>query len=164
MGGMLRKKAYKIQNRLKMRINDIIDNSVSFHSTIDTIIDNMCKMVWEDKDLKRCPEWVRSYLRGYYEAKWNEMWNKHFTWLLFLDGRLLTHNEVDDQTEKEKVNGFSYINGVKVLTCDPNYKSPWSRIDGDKSRHVWKGKNGEPLRDKPIDQKWRESHDCTSES
>ncbi len=148
MSGISADRAYKIRSRLKSRLADIISSGVSFHSTIDTITDNVRKMVWEDKDLKRCPERVRSYLRGYYDAKWDEMWNKHFVWLLWCDGQLMTNKEVDALTDKERREGAN--------PRDPNYKSPWSRIDSDKSRHVWKGKDGEPLRDKPIDQKWRE--------
>lgn len=42
--------------------------------------------------------------------------------------------------------------GLGIRSVD--YKSPWSRIDGDLSRHVWKDAQGNPMLHKPYDRKF----------
>lgn len=143
--GISGNRAYKLKSRLVSRIADIYANAVHFKLTHDEISQKV-REIMNDVDYKRLPTHAKEYIQGYWQAKRDEVYRYHITWVLSLDGNLLTSKEVDSITMLEKS-----LN----LSVSPDYKSPWSRINGDLSRHVWKDANGAPLRDKSFDVRFR---------
>jgi hypothetical protein len=154
--GISSARAYRIQSQALNKLGDIYGRAVHFKLTHDEISDEVCKVLsWVES--KKCPYHVRAFLLGYWQARRDEMYRHHITWLLGLDGELLTSKEVDARTEEEKRLGYASPD-TNWDHC--NYRSPWSRIDGDKSRHVWMDKpGGVPLRDKPFDLRFKEVKD-----
>ncbi len=111
------------------------------------------------------PAYVRGYLQAIVDTKRDEIYQRDMVWLLSCDGELLTSKEVDEKTRlewKEQERKFSFREGAPEREWMPaDYKSPWSRINSDLSRHCWMSypnpRTGERtiLRDKPYDAKFR---------
>lgn len=145
--GIKIKTAISIQHRFKQIIRSIFAEGARSYSTLDDMLDQVSSRVYNTEEFKHCPNWVSTYLQGYKESKVDEVVDNS-VWLMMCDGELRTKNEIDalTKTESESLNN----------QYNKNYKSPWSRVNGDKSRHCWiDRKTGQPLRDKPIDRKWK---------
>jgi hypothetical protein len=142
--GMTRARAYKLQSKLKLRLLDIFSSARSFCSTSEEISERTRKVLEENPKM---PAYVRGYLQAIVDTKRDEIFQRDLVWLLSCDGELLTSKEVDALGEKEGSRN--------------TYKSPWSRINSDLSRHCWMSypdpRTGERtiLRDKPYDAKFR---------
>jgi hypothetical protein len=144
--GIKVKIAVSIQHRFRSIIRGIFLEGARHHSTLDDMLDQVASKVYNEEEWKRSPAWVKAFLQGYLESKKDEVVD-NAVWMMSLDGQLLTKEEIDAQTktESESLNP----------TMNTRYRSPWSRVDGNKGRHVWRDiKTGQPLRDKPIDKKW----------
>lgn len=137
-------RALRIQTKAREKISYFLLNARTFYYTWEWITAQMTELM-SSPDLQKAPVRVRSYLRGWYEARRDSLY-QHTTWMLWCDGRLMTSKEVDQLTAKEKLEGQDK---------SPTYVSPWQRIQSDKSRHVWLDTHGQPLPDKPIDARWR---------
>jgi hypothetical protein len=140
-------RAYRIQEKMVARIADIYSNAKHFHQTHDTILENMSSKVWNDPELKKAPAYVRGYLMGYLKAISESLWNNNLVWVLSCDGKLITSKEVDLLTAEEK-------RFPPIRYKGEEYRSPWSRINSDLSRHVWKSASGNPILDKPFNAKF----------
>lgn len=140
--GMTHARAYKLQSKLRLRLLDIFSSARSFCSTSEEISERTRKVFEENPKM---PAYVRGYLQAIVDTKRDEIYQRDMVWLLSVDGNLLTSKEVDALGEKE----------------GSPYKSPWSRINSDLSRHCWMSdpdpRTGERtiLRDKPYDAKFR---------
>ena len=77
----------------------------------------------------------------------DNLYRDHLLWVLSVDGKLMTSEEVDQKTIEEK--------GTK-MSEEEFYRSPWSRINGDLCRHVWTYKDGQPMYDKPFDRRFKD--------
>jgi hypothetical protein len=179
--GISSKRARSIQCQLVERIANIYSSARIFHSTHEQMLESLNERVYNTKEWKKAPVRVSAYVNGYQAAKREEMWCS-FAWLMWLDGKLCTSKEIDAITEQEKTELYSAFvqmceesvkeyekqggscrhpptreefnrNPSRFMSSD--YKSPWARIDNNKSRHVWTDKEGNPLRDMPVDGKWR---------
>lgn len=139
--GISSKRAFDLQSMIENRLKSIISAAIDFKSTNETITENICKDIFESEEWKRLPEYRRAYVRGYYAALREEIYRHHIVWMLSCDGNLMLSKEVDALTKAE---GF-----------DRNKPTPWSRIDSNLSRHVWKDANGLPLKDKSFDARFR---------
>jgi hypothetical protein len=140
-------RAYRIQEKLKVRLLDIISMGISFKMTHEDITDRIRGQVMGD-EYHRAPRYVRSYIQGVWETKREEINHYHLVWMLWCGGKLMTHKEVDSLTEQEKC--FHKYQREGTGQFPRNYQSPWSRINGALSRHVWKDAEGKPLVDKPY--------------
>lgn len=141
MGGISGERAFRIQQRAVSRLADSYSLAWHFKSTWKELTDRN-RAITQSPDVLRCPARVRSYLSGYEEARRADIYCNKLVWMLSCDNRLLTSKQVDALTAHEKAQG---------LDKAPDYKSPWSRIDTDRSVHVWKDTiTGEPLRDRPY--------------
>ncbi len=141
MGGISGERAFRIQERAVSLLGDSFSQAWACKSTWKDLTDRN-RAIYQSPEVLKAPERVRSYLRGYEKARHDDIYRTKLIWLLWCDDRLLTSTEVDALTEYEKARGLPTL---------PNYKSPWSRIDSDKSRHVWKDtKTGKPLPDRPY--------------
>lgn len=138
--GISADRAYRIKEKLRARIVDIYNTARVFHHTHEAILESMKRDVWDAPELARAPSWVRSMLHETQRCLGDENW-RLLTWMLSVDGALLTSKEVDALTAKEKAEG---------LDKAKDYRSPWSRVDSERSRHVWTGKDGSPIRDRPY--------------
>lgn len=149
--GITVQRAYKLQEKLTARIKDLMSQARHFHLTNEDIIDNMVQ-VRIHPDYHRAPRYVHAYCEGVYRTLREDIYNNRLMWVLSLDGKLVSSKEVDDLTLWEKEH---FPIASKSCNVFPNgssgYKSPWSRINNDLSRHVWKDVEGKPLLDKPFD-------------
>lgn len=144
--GMSIDRAINIQERLKKRISDIFGRTIAYKLTWDELHELLFREISESQSYKKAPAWVHSFLKGYMEARKEEIHRHHTAWLLWVDGQLMTRKDVDTIAAQES---------APLSSPDPNFKGVWSRIDNDKSRHVWKDGNA-VYRDKPFDRKWVE--------
>ena len=135
-------RAYRIQKKYAEKIKDIYSRAVSYKSPHETTSELLSSEVWRSPELKKAPSYVRSYLQGMNDCKFDEIYRHHLAWMLSLDGKLMTRKQVDEQAALEK---------EMALDRNPSYRSPWQRIDSDSSRHVWLDSKGNPLPDKPYD-------------
>lgn len=143
--GISSKRAYELQTALVSRVGDTFSYAVHFQLTYEQIGARLQEFVYNTPEWERLPIARRSYILGYCQAKRDDLYRHHFTWVLSCDGKLMTSKEVDALTAAEKAAGKD---------TSPDYRSPWSRIDSDQSRHVWV-KDGKPLLDKSIDARFR---------
>lgn len=132
---------YHIAQQLMGRVRDALSIGIQFQQTIDKIGQNMRGGVIDTQDFARLTIYYQGMVEGYRRSAWESLW-KHAYWMLSCDGKLMTSKEVDALTEAEK-----------DISKEESYQSPWSRIDNDQSRHVWKAPDGSPMRDKPFTEK-----------
>jgi hypothetical protein len=143
--GITLDRALTIQHKMQVRVADIYEAAIVMYMTSEQISERV-REVFADKTYDKAPTWVISYVQGYSAARKDAIYRYHLVWVMWLDGRLCTRGEVDQATEEELEAGEDR---------SPHYRSPWQRIESDKSRHVWKDKNDQPLYDMPYDGKWR---------
>src|SRR5437016_5375934 len=93
-------RAFRIQSLLKERLESIYREAVHFKLTHEEITDCVNARVFHSVELKRAPYYVSAYLRGYWDAKWNDIY-QHLVWVLSLDGELLISKDVDMHTQSE---------------------------------------------------------------
>lgn len=135
------KRSWALCSKFIEIVNDINSSARSFHLTHDKILERLNERLYSHPQWNKVPEHVRSYVRGYMRAKHDDYYKYHLVWCMYIDGELLTSDEVKLKDRAEK---------ARALHIDPNYKSPWARCENEKSRHVWKGQNGVALKDKPF--------------
>lgn len=133
-------RAYKLMHVLRRRINDVFNTAIQLHQTHEHIGDRIKNQLHDSPEFARLPNTCKEYLFGYLHAKHDNVWHLCI-WMKSIDGKLLTTREVDELSRVEKSEG---------LDKDPEYKSPWHRVDSDLSCFVWKDEQGKPLPDKPF--------------
>lgn len=138
-------RAYGVAAALLRRLSDIYTRARCYHLTHEDIAELVRDEVKNDQ-FARLPAYWQGCIDGAWECRRNELRQYHLVWTLFCDGRLLTSEEVDALTAEERASG---------LAQQPEYRSPWSRIDNNQSRHVWKDAKGQLLRDKPFDRRFK---------
>ena len=125
--GVSIKRALNIKSYLLSHLQECI----SLTRTCKLSHAKMCELfqerVYGRKEYKLAPRWVHSYLSGYKDAQIELIYRHELEWRMSLDGKLLTSEVIDAIADIEK-----------KYPLPSNAKSAWQRIDGDKSRHVWK--------------------------
>lgn len=137
--------AYNLARKLISRLSDTYGQARHFQFTHDEIVELVRDKVKNDQ-FARLPAYWQGYIEGMYECQRDRLFRECLMWMLSCDGRLMTSKEVDALTELEV---------QAKLHLDPEYRSPWSRIDSGLSRHVWVDKEGNPLREKPFERKFK---------
>lgn len=168
-------RAYRIQKLLAERVRDIFSSARLTHPTSEHISSQIRSDVLNAPEYDRAPGHVRAYIQGVLDTLWHNMHHYHLVWVHSLDGMLMVRDEVALSTDKEMATEYAaYVkrcgkpedgsyrdpptfsefsrNWSKFLPSD--YKSPWMRVDTDKSRFVWKDGNGKPLLNRPYDKKF----------
>ena len=155
------------------RVDETYAYCIADKLTGDDITDRLRTRVYESGEYLRLPTWAKSHIAGYCEAKREEVWKYHLVWVMMLDGKLRTSEEVDELTRQEAaILHAGYVGECIRLNKQPatlekfassighfiqsNYMSPWQRIvttKPNKSRYVWKNVQG-PLYSKPYDRKF----------
>lgn len=148
--GISADRAYKLQEKLTARIKDLMSQARHFHYTNEDISANMLAHVRLSHEWRKAPRYVHTYCDGVYRTLRDDIYRNHLVWMLSLDGVLRSSKEVDALTLTEKGMYTSSGDGWS-LVLNKEYKSPWSRIDNDLSRHVWRSVAGTVLLDKPFD-------------
>lgn len=122
--------------------------SIACHSkhTHEDMTEEIKSMILDHTDFTRLTQYERGYFHGFWQAKRDALWGKMW-WLVSVDGELMTKIEVNALVAVEKDEG---------LDKEPEYRSPWHRVNSDLSRHVWPDDQGNPLRDKPFDRRFLE--------
>jgi hypothetical protein len=128
--------------KLVSAISDVYSTARFCYSTHDELLERRRIAVHETPAWKRSPAWVQMYVNGYEEALRGSMWHRDLAWMLWLDDKLVRSEDVDAVTVRECADGTAFA---------PGYRRPWSRIDSNKSRHVWRDiDSGIPRADKPF--------------
>ena len=149
--GISSDRAYRIQRKMISKVADIYSTHVHFHTTYEDCSEALRVSVLSSAELALCPERVRAYIDGYCEAMRDQVWRRNVMWVLSCDGKLMTSKEVDELTRVEEAANSATPNTFPTK----EYRSPWSRIDSDLSRHVWKSAEGLPMYDKPFTRKFQ---------
>jgi hypothetical protein len=131
----------KARDAMTSHIDSEVYRAIEKKLTLDEFSNNVHQRTTNSEDYPRMVGLDQSFVDGYYRARWNQLWREHAAWLMCCDNRLMTSKEIDALTDAEL---------LTEVSKEPDYKSPWARIDGNRSRHVWKDPNGTPLRDKPF--------------
>jgi hypothetical protein len=139
-------RAEKLRGELRSAIANAFSLAQHFKLTADATRDTIGAAI-KHASSRGAPAWVIAYARGYWDARRDEQYLHHFAWVMWCDDKLMTRDEIDALTRIEHEAGLDERH---------DYRSPWSRIDSDKSRHVWTDDEGNPLRDKPVDERWKE--------
>lgn len=87
---------YNHRRRLKLAIRDIFSSARIYSAKPSQLFGMMERRVYSDGGYKRVPAWVRSELKGYYDAYWESMYTHDLEWMLCQDGKLITRDEVID--------------------------------------------------------------------
>lgn len=163
--GISEARASRIQDVLKSRLLDIFSKAKHFKFTDDELRNAVINDVLHSHEGKLAPRYVLAYLHGVWDCLRDDVWYRHLAWMLYLDGKLMTNKEVDEVTRQEKEElhrDYAVANNIEIRSSEresnyipADYKSPWSRIDSDKSRHVWLDENKKPMLDKPFQAKFR---------
>jgi len=135
-------RAYRLMQGLLNNLDSIYNLAKHFKWSHEEIMEQTALKVY-NAEHHRLPAFERGQIYGYHQALRNQLWNQMF-WLLSVDGKLLTSKEVDALTALENEGPHQ-----------PDYRSPWSRVNSDLSRHVWADDQGQSLRDKSFDRKFR---------
>lgn len=152
---MSENREYSALRRAIARVDDIYSCAKSFYLTHDEIAEKVVKEVFEHTSMKRATKATSSYIHGYCEAKRNEVYRYHVKWMMWvmsidgLSGELMSREEIDALTKRE----------MSSLYLPKDYRSPISRVNSDKSRHVWM-RDGVGLKMKPYDIKWKGEPYC----
>ena len=147
--GISSDRAYRIQRAMISRVSDIYSSHVHFHTTYEDVAEELRSTVHNSQELALCPERVRAYIDGYCEALRNNIWNTKVMWVLSVDGKLMTSKQVDELTRTARAENDANRATPNTFPTK-EYRSPWSRVDVEKSQHVWIGKDGAPMYDKPF--------------
>lgn len=140
--GLSSDRAFKLQRKLESRLTHIISNAAHFKRPFDEISEKVHAEVFNQADFNRLPAYSKGYIKGIYDATKANLWTKT-AWVLSIDGKLLTSKDVEELYQQEKA-----IPGNN--STNPEYRSPWARVDQDLSRHVWMDEKGNPLLDRPV--------------
>src|ERR1700682_1913260 len=149
--------AYNKKARCKSRLNDLLSRAKSFKVTHDWILKER-NTIFESTDWKPLPRCDKEYLRGYFEAQNEELWNYHLEWRMwvnFTDDQLVYFrmirfdNHLCFVAGRETVDGYPGPYHPHLLTgnqirylqghCGDTFKDIYSRINLDKSVHTWRG-------------------------
>lgn len=139
--GLSADRAYKLQCDMKSRLLDIIGMAISCKMTHSDICDRVRKDVMSEAARRGAPQHVISYIRGIYDTRMDDMYRYHIVWTMYVDGKLRTSQEVRAMCDRE-----AKLKKSKSL----DYKSPYARVDSDKSVHVWTDSKGTVLYDRPF--------------
>lgn len=142
--GMSLDRALRVRDHLAVRLQDVYSTAINLKMTHDQLLQRRTIYFFNDPLYKKVPRWVHSYLEGMEKVLNNHLWHHNLVWLMSVDGKLMTGKEIDKLTKQEEAK-YSLSNKLSN-----DYKSPWSRVDGDLSYHCWKDDNGKPLRDKTF--------------
>lgn len=140
-------------------IGEIYSGATMMKLTQEWIRDRMKERVYDTEDYRRLTLHYRYYVDGYHEGRKGEIERCHLVWIHYVDGKLLTSDEVQ-ALSNEEAKEFRVDRGVRYRIGNPflpvtDYKSPFARADHALSRHVWKDERGNPMKDKPFEVKFR---------
>src|SRR5271167_4030125 len=107
-------RAYRIKQKLVQRLKDIVSNGMHFKLTHDEVCEQVRERVMGDSDWQKAPAYVHTYIQGVWDTKRDEMYRYHITWVLSLDGKLVSSEEVDELTKKE----FAELYAKHVQWCE----------------------------------------------
>ena len=142
--GISAARSHKLEKIFRERMSSIFSQGIRFQHTHEHMLKCIHSEILDTPEWKMVPERVRSYIEGYWKAKRDEVYQYHLVWVMSVDGKLMTNKEIIDAlTEEEKM--------YEVTDKTGQYRSPWSRVNSNLSRHVWKDRDGKILLDKPYD-------------
>ena len=141
MSGMHANQAYNWERRFMSIAKDVYNSAILFHWSHKRLLENLEQRLYSLPAWKKAPRYARAYVTGWMLCRADHIWEHQTVWVMSVDGQLLTGKEIDALTTKEKQEG---------LDCRVAYRSPWGRIESEKSCHVWRDAAGNPMRDKPY--------------
>jgi hypothetical protein len=147
--GMNVNRAVKLQGEFLQSAQDVMANCIHFQLTHEDILEHLNARIFSRPEWKKVPSYVQAYINGWLRCKYDSIYQDKLVWVLSVDDKLLLSKEVDALTSDERFDG-KYI--------EPNYQSPWARVNNDLSRHVWKNRvDGSPMLQKPYDRRFQKN-------
>jgi hypothetical protein len=113
-------RAIRAQQDAKTRLADVLSNAEHFGVAWGEVLAARERVLSQLP--KGTPYHVRSYLRGYFEARTDAWYRRQLEWCLFIDGSLRTKAEVKELCEHADTSGL---------------ESPYRRVVDEKSAHCW---------------------------
>lgn len=137
--------AQSLAFKLLHRLVDVYSRAIHFKLTTSEL-DSLVIHEVTNSQYSRLPVYWRGYIDGQHALRWQQLWDQHAIWLLSIDGQLLTKQEEKELHQREIAEGKNQ---------KPDYLSPISRVDAALCRHVWADEDGNPLKDRPFDLRFR---------
>jgi len=116
------------QNRILILIKDHYSKHLIFRSPHKDMLKDKEK-IFNDEGLKRCPQHVRSFLKGYDLAMWDEYW-KNLKWVVPFEG--VNYDRWDDLPERGKEAYRNGASGCHVYKVDPERRFNEPKKEGGK--------------------------------
>src|SRR6478736_186065 len=124
-------RAAKLQRQWCDAVSAIYRDAAAMHLTHAEVLSRFTERVTDMPEWRRVPRYVQTYVLGYRDACMQAMW-RSVVWMKSVDGKLLSTEEVDALSASETGDG----------------PSPWQRCDTEASCFVWRGADGQPIRDR----------------
>lgn len=143
--GLSSNRSYNLTRQFKARLDDIFSAAISMMKTHKEIIEGKSNQIYNDCRYKKLPAHSKEYLRGYADARMNELYRHHIEWRLYV--------------AKDKVMGWRFLGAsnatdgnlllskaeIAWLQNTHDNENIYSFFDTDKSCHTWKGRPDKPF-------------------
>lgn len=117
------KKIHLTQKDLKERINAVFTRAINAHHTHEQIVRNLSERVYNESGWSRLTHYQLGQLRGYIDARFDELYRHYITWGIFWNDKL--YFEGDDKSDinwqevyQNAYRGFFWKNSTDVFSID----------------------------------------------
>lgn len=108
---------YNMEKRFMSEMRSAVSWHVRHLTTHDAMIVDIKARIWDQPMYSRMTQASRARIDGYLSGAMDMIYNHHLTWMMFCDGYLYSRKGID--------------------AIDKVVSGAWSRIDSDRSCHVW---------------------------
>ena len=101
---------------LKTVISSSFSAATIYHMTHEDLLKWLDDRLYQRSDYQRLPRWAKSQLRGFMDAKHDELYKHYLKWQVRLDGELIDGKDVPKGRWSEvKTGDFVWIDTGKVF-------------------------------------------------
>jgi hypothetical protein len=113
------------RERLLCMLKDTYSACVTYHhTTCDELIKRVGDKLKADEGLKRCPQWVRTYLSACDRMLLDMVFRYHIEWRIWLDDKLVLSKDVPDGRWHEcKGGAYVYKNAPEFIFSNAKDKN-----------------------------------------
>ena len=102
--------------RLKTVVNDSFSAATIYHMTHDDLLTWIDKHLYQRSEYQRLPRWATAQLRGFLDARHDELYRHYLKWQVRLDGQLIDGKDVPKGRWSEvKTGDHVWIDNGKVF-------------------------------------------------
>lgn len=158
--GISVERALRIQRELESRIRGVFGLALITTCTHEALMEHIIHKVWRTKEWSLAPRYVRTYISGMQVVLMDNLYHYHVEWVLSLDGKLVSREDVEHVTireDQDNYHKYALTEFAEKKDYTPvGYRSPWQRVDPTKSTFVWKHPDtGAILYDRPFHNRGR---------